>query len=91
LEFVIDRAVYPIGNSLSLGYMNNHLYCAGAEFNYIDVDNYNAANDLSLDRTLARQLAAEEEEEDYDEQEEEETDETEEEEVELDDDSDEDE
>lgn len=91
LEFVIDRAVYPIGNSLSLGYMNNHLYCAGAEFNYIDVDNYNAANDLSLDRTLARQLAAEEEEEDYEEQEEEETDETEEEEVELDDDSDEDE
>lgn len=48
LDYVIDRRKYPIGDSLSIGYMNNHLYCAGAEFKYLDVDNWNPEGDQIL-------------------------------------------
>jgi len=88
LDMVIDRNVYPIGSSLSIGYMNNHLYCAGAEFKYLDVDNWNTTGDQILARGDTR---GDDEDDDFEEEEpvEEETPEEEEEES-GDDDSDED-
>lgn len=38
LEFTIDRKAIPVGNSLSISYLNNAMYCNGAQFAYAEVD-----------------------------------------------------
>lgn len=39
LDSIVDRDKHPIGEGLHLAFLRNHLYCAGAEMAYYDVDN----------------------------------------------------
>lgn len=39
LDSIVDREKHPIGEGLHLAFLRNHLYCAGAEMAYYDVDN----------------------------------------------------
>ncbi|UQT03206.1 DNA-directed RNA polymerase subunit beta [Serratia phage vB_SmaS-Totoro] len=46
LTFTINRQKIPVGNSLSLSYLNNAMYCNGAQFAYAEVD---TASDLEIE------------------------------------------
>ncbi|UGO54271.1 hypothetical protein HAYMO_289 [Serratia phage vB_SmaM_Haymo] len=46
LDITIDRNQIPVGNSLSLSYLNNAMYCNGAQFAYAEVD---TASDLEIE------------------------------------------
>lgn len=39
MEISVDRELIPLGNSMSLNYLNNMLYCSGVQMRYMDVDN----------------------------------------------------
>lgn len=39
LDHSVDRKLIPLGNSMSLNYLNNTLYCSGVKMEYMDVAN----------------------------------------------------
>jgi hypothetical protein len=47
IERVVDREEIPVGNSLALSYLNNTMYCAGAQFAYFDVDRLGIPPDVA--------------------------------------------
>lgn len=48
LEHSVDRIKIPLGEGMALSYLNNALYCAGAEMQFIDVDNLTDAEEIAI-------------------------------------------
>lgn len=61
IERVVDRDEIPVGNSLALSYLNNTMYCAGAQFAYFDVDRLGIPPDVAIPGATAVPVDPEEE------------------------------
>lgn len=66
IERVVDREEIPVGNSLALSYLNNTMYCSGAQFAYFDVDRLGIPPDMAVPVTKLAVDPEEEAEEDDD-------------------------
>jgi hypothetical protein len=64
LEQVVDREAIPVGNSLALSYLNNTMYCAGAQFAYYDVDRLGIPPDVVVPGVLPEPDEVDEEDDD---------------------------